>query len=138
MQLEYQIVDQNNMWVPIPPDEIEEGQKFRCINHVSGDLKEGVWGGSRTDNKPTKITKLAFKYRMTQDERIALRNLAKTNDVVYDFLDLVDSAEYIDLSREDTKLGVMYLEDSGVLAAGRSSEILSTDISPKEIYNAGI
>lgn len=81
----------------------------------------------------TKITRLAFKNRMTQDERIAIRTESETNYYVLDFMDLVADASFIDLSREDTIAGVNYLEGLGLLATGRADEILNTPVSPVEL-----
>ena len=81
-----------------------------------------------------KLTKLSFKQRMTQEERIAVREAAKTNAAVYDFQDLLESATYVDLSRQDTIDGVNQLEQAGLLAAGRADEILTTPVHPAEEY----
>lgn len=79
-----------------------------------------------------KITKLAFKNRMTQAERIAIREASQTNPVVYDFLDLVSDAQFIDLTHNDTIAGVNYLESEGLLAAGRADEILTNPVMSEE------
>lgn len=83
----------------------------------------------------TKISKLAFKQRFTQEERIAIRTAAQQNPVVFDFQDLLESATFVDLSREDTIEDVNSLEAGGLLADGRASEILSLDISEYEKWN---
>ena len=80
----------------------------------------------------TKVTKLAFKQRMTAAERIAIRTAASTDPIVFDFMDLVDSAIYIDLARQDTQDGVNYLESAGLLAAGRAAQILTAPITQDE------
>jgi hypothetical protein len=80
----------------------------------------------------TRITKLAFKQRLTQAERIAIRQAAAANAQVFDFQDLVDSATFIDLSRQDTIEGVTTLEAAGLLAEGRAAEILTTPIDDSE------
>lgn len=79
-----------------------------------------------------RITRLAFKNRMTQAERIAIRTAAELDPIVFDFMDLVSDAQFIDLSRADTQAGVNYLEQQGHLAAGRASEILNDPIQPDE------
>lgn len=81
------------------------------------------------------ITKLAFKQRLTQSERIAIRQVAATNPLVYDFVDLMDSATFIDLARIDTIQGVNYLEQTIPLAEGRANEILSSPVQPEESFN---
>ena len=82
----------------------------------------------------SRITKLAFKQRMTQAERIAIRVAAKNNPVVYDFQDLMDSATFIDLSRQDTIDGITAMESAGLLAEGRASEILTAPIDDLERF----
>lgn len=81
----------------------------------------------------TKITKLAFKNRMTSVERIAIRAAAESDPVIYDFMDLVSDATFIDLARPDTQIGVNYLETQGHLAAGRANEILTNPIVEDEM-----
>ena len=80
----------------------------------------------------TKITRLAFKNRMTQAERIVVRSASDTDPIIFDFMDLVSDAQFIDLSRADTIAGVNYLESQGHLAAGRADEILTNPITEEE------
>lgn len=82
----------------------------------------------------TRITKLAFKQRMTQAERVAIRNAAKENDLVYDFQDLLDSATFVDLKRQDTIDGVNQLAQAGLLTEARAEEILTAPVSQDEVY----
>lgn len=79
-----------------------------------------------------KITKLGFKQRFTQEERIAIRAASAANPVVFDFQDLVDSATFIDLSRADTVSAVNSLEQFGLIANGRAKQILSPPITEVE------
>lgn len=117
-------------------DRIPEGYdpNIHELIYANGDAV-GYTGSMRTE-KPaaTKITKLAFKQRMTKNERIAVREAAKTNAEVFDFQDLLDSATYVDLDRQDTIDGVNQLEASGLLADGRASEILTAPVEEHEKY----
>lgn len=97
--------------------------KFPAGAELGGDIDYG-----------SRITKLAFKQRLTQAERIAIRNAAKENDLVYDFQDLLDSATFVDLKRQDTIDGVNQLEQSGLLAEGRADEILNAPVQQHEVY----
>lgn len=81
-----------------------------------------------------RITKLAFKQRFTQQERIDIREAAKTIPQVYDFEDLVNSATFIDLSRDDTKSAVIAIESVIPLLEGRANEILTAPILEHERY----
>lgn len=82
----------------------------------------------------TKITKLSFKQRMTAGERISVRAAAQNDPIVFDFIDLVDSANFIDLASQDTIDGVNYLELQGLIDTGRSNEILTSPIKTDEKY----
>lgn len=84
-----------------------------------------------------KITKLAFKQRMTPQERIDIRAAAQTDPVIFDFMDLISDAQFIDLSRQDTQDGVNYLEAQGHIAAGRANEILTNPIQDDERIDQG-
>ena len=82
----------------------------------------------------TRITKLAFKQRLTQSELISIRAAAQENPVVYDFLDILDSATFIDLTRQDTIDGLTAMESAGLLAEGRANEILTAPIEEHERF----
>lgn len=83
-----------------------------------------------------RITKLAFKQRLTQAERIAIRSAAQTNPVVYDFLDILDSATFIDLSRQETIDGLHAIEAIvPEMQEGRANEILTAPIEDHERFN---
>lgn len=94
---------------------------------------------------PWLITKLAFRNRFTQVEKVAIEIAAldvptapmqqramaaalraNQQDVAV--------ATYIDLKRTDTRAGVQTLETVGLLAAGRAAVILDTPPAPQEVY----
>lgn len=85
-------------------------------------------------SQDTRITKPAFKQRLTQAERIAIRAAAQTDPIVYDFLDIMDSATFIDLSRQDTIDGLTAMETTGLLNEGRANEILTTPVEEHERF----
>jgi len=70
----------------------------------------------------TKITKLSFLQRFTQEERIAIRT--STDPIVVDFLELLSMAQDVDTAYPDTIAGVNYLESTGLVGEGRAAEIL--------------
>lgn len=85
------------------------------------------------DYNGTLISKLALKQRLTKAERIRIRNAAKNSDDVFDAQDLLDSAEYVDLSRKDLSElihGLTPLLDH----ADRPLELLSLQIKDQERY----
>lgn len=93
-----------------------------------------------------KITRLAFRNRFTTAEKIALELASKDNTaappaqrqqsaMIKVYLDDVNSAEFIDLNRKDTRQGVLLLETVGLIATGRAVEILDAVPKLEEIYN---
>jgi hypothetical protein len=89
------------------------------------------------------VTRLAFRKRFTQGEKIAIE-LAALDDPAapqeqrtraaalrVDMKD-TDAATYIDLDRQDTREGVLALELLGLLDEGRALEILDAEIQPLE------
>lgn len=70
------------------------------------------------------LTRLEFLRRFTAEERIAIREAAKTNAVIFDAMELVNLAEFISLSDQDTINLVGYLALQGIITPTRVSEIL--------------
>ena len=103
-----------------------------------------------TDSPPisppqnTKITKLAFRNRFTQAEKTAIE-FASNDDTsastpsrlqaaaLRAYLKDIDSATFIDLTRQDLIDGVQALETMTLIAAGRANQILTTPIEPHEV-----
>lgn len=89
-----------------------------------------------------KISRLAFLTRFTDTEAINL-DLASIGSTVpaatvRRYLSKVNSAEFIDLERADTRNGVLQLEELGFLAAGRALEILNTPAADHEVYKGAL
>lgn len=84
------------------------------------------------DTRPRHITGYAFKMRMTPAERIAIRAAAAVSAEVADFMDLADSAQYIDLDLDTTQDGVEALEAATLIGVGRAAVILDTAIVDAE------
>jgi hypothetical protein len=95
---------------------------------------------------PVRITKLAFRNRFTQAEKVAIEIAALDNPAASmqvraqsaalrsSQLD-VQAAQFIDLTRADTRAGVQMLETAGLLAAGRAAVILDTPPTETEVWN---
>lgn len=81
-----------------------------------------------------RITKQKFKLRLTQEERILIRESAKTNPVVFDFQDLLDSGSHADFNDEVLIAGLNAMEQLGLLDAGRANEILTAPILEHERF----
>ena len=91
----------------------------------------------------TRITRLAFRNRFTQAEKVMLEIAALDNPAatmpqrqqaaaLRAALADTAAATFIDLSRAETRAGVQMLETAGLLAAGRALEILDAEITPEE------
>lgn len=81
------------------------------------------------------ITRLAFRSRLTNEEKVAIYTAAESSVQLKVFLDDLASATYVDLTRPDTIAGINFLETAGLVASGRAAEILDTTISDAERWN---
>ena len=85
------------------------------------------------------ITQRAFKMRMTATERIAIRTVAASNAVIYDFMDLLDASATIDLAVPTLLTDLTVLETTAnpaggtVLATGRAAAIVQAPVQASEI-----
>lgn len=96
---------------------------------------------------PWKITRLAFRSRFTVTEKAQLE-IASLDNPTADmpariqaatlraYLQDAQAAQFIDLTRPDTRAGVLMLEAAGLLAAGRAAVILDTPPTDTEVYLA--
>ena len=71
----------------------------------------------------TQLTRYEFRSRFTTPEKIAMYD--STDTIIKIFLDDIQAAEYIDVADQATIDGVGYLEAQGLIAAGRSADILA-------------
>lgn len=105
----------------------------------------GQWVISNLPPPMRHITKLAFRNRFTQAEKVTIEmaqldNPAATMQARAQAAALRASqqdivcATYIDLGRADTRAGVQQLESAGLLAAGRAAQILDAPIGDTEVY----
>lgn len=69
------------------------------------------------------LPKLDYLKRFTQEERIAIRNMGKTSDVVNDYIELMNAAVTVHLDDPDTVQGLAALEQVGAIGPGRAAEI---------------
>jgi len=82
---------------------------------------------THSDIKPdtsTKLTKLQFQLRFTFEELVAIEEAALSNSAVRVLQKQQEVAEYIDLSDENTILGLMYLNSINLVTESRINEIL--------------
>ena len=95
----------------------------------------------------TRITRLAFRNRFTQPEKVMLE-LAGLGDpaapmpqrqqaaAIRVYLADVAASTFVDLARADTRAGVQALEAGGLLAAGRALAILDAPVEAHERLTA--
>mgnify|MGYP001766078236 CR=1 FL=1 len=71
------------------------------------------------------LTKLEYLRRFTQAERVTIREAAKVNPVLEDYMALLELATEIDTGDADTIVAVNMLEQAGLVGPGRAQEILN-------------
>lgn len=74
---------------------------------------------------PDSWSRYEFLSLLTGQERIAIRERAKTDPVVYDFMDLLSLSGTIFRSNPNVKSGLEYLASIGCLEVNRPMEILN-------------
>ena len=77
------------------------------------------------DHAPVLLTKLQYLRRFTQLERITIRTAAAQSPALADYLHMLELAEEINLADPDTVAAVQMLEGAGLIAQGRTAEILN-------------
>jgi hypothetical protein len=111
----------------------EQGQRFRFM--TAGGWQYGTYAPEpASEVVDMRITKQKFKLRFTQDERVLIRETAKTNPVVFDFQDLLDSGSHADLKDPVLITGLSAMERLELIAQGRANEILTAPILEHERY----
>lgn len=86
-----------------------------------GNVVGFAWVG--TPPPRTRLTRYEFRSRFTTPEKTAMYD--STDTIIKIFLDDIQAAEYIDVTDQATIDGVAYLETQGLIAAGRSADILA-------------
>ena len=93
-----------------------------------------------------KITKLAFRNRFTQTEKVTIEIAALDNPAAdmqtrglaaslrANQQDIM-AAQFIDLMYADTRAGVQTLETYGMIGEGRAAEILDTEPTADEVFD---
>ena len=99
-------------------------------------IVSGPGADSAPPEETYKITRLAFLNRFTDAEAIAL-DLASIGTTIAAasirrYMQKVNAATFIDLSRDDTIAGVRQLETVGLIGAGRADQILEAPITELE------
>lgn len=112
------------------------GQEYQLI--INGDIVlQSYWNDNSTVQN-TKITQLAFLNRFTDDEAvdIDLASMGNTREaaLLRRYLQKVNAATYVDLSRQDLADDLNKLVEYGLLSAERANTILTAPIQSDEIF----
>lgn len=145
MATEYQILDGDQVI-----DQILASEEFMRLQYPDGNYRplvttEPAVTEPEPEPAPARrvITIRAFKQRFTQAERVAVR-LAGTDDptrpmaereqaaTLADWQDILNSVQFVDLDFSETIAAVQLMEQAGLLAQGRGTEILGAEILPEE------
>lgn len=81
---------------------------------------------------PNVITKVAFRFRMTDTEYVGVINAAKTDVEVAAWVETFNMVSQIDLDNQRTKDGVANLVSKNLLTQERATEILTAPVQPNE------
>lgn len=95
------------------------------IVDAEGNVRGQVYYDPDNNQQPNRMTLTRYEFRsqFTTAEKVAMYD--STDTVIKIFLDDVQAAEYIDVTDQATIDGVAYLETQGLIAAGRSTDILA-------------
>ena len=80
----------------------------------------------------TTITRFAFRQRFTFEERVAIRTAAESDKEVMVWLEDLQTASFIDLTRSEATEGAAMLESKGLIDPGRADEVLTEPVQPHE------
>jgi len=81
---------------------------------------------------PAIITKVAFRFRMTDAEYVGVLSAAKTDVEVAAWVETFNMVSQIDLDNQRTKDGVANLVSKNLLTQARADEILTAPVQPNE------
>lgn len=81
---------------------------------------------------PNIITKVAFRFRLTDAEYVGILSAAKTDMEVAAWVETFNMVSSIDLDNQHTKYGVANLVSKNLLTQARADEILTAPVQPNE------
>lgn len=71
------------------------------------------------------VTALVFLNRFTPDERFAIRQAARQNEGLEDWLDMLRASQEVDLDDPRTQAGLNAMVNAGLLTPARRDEVLA-------------
>ena len=84
------------------------------------------------DTRPPVITKVAFRFRLTDQEYVGILSAAKTDIEVAAWVETFNMVSQIDLSNQRTKDGVANLVTKNLLTQARATTILTAPVQESE------
>jgi|688.fasta_scaffold102310_3 hypothetical protein len=78
------------------------------------------------------ITRLAFRYRMTDEEYVGILTAAKTDVSVAAWVETFNIVSQVNLNDSRTKSGLDMMVSKGLLTSQRETEILTAPVQPNE------
>ena len=101
------------------------GISIHEFDGIIPDLNSSVWDANSETlvEDTTVLTKLNFLNRFTMSERVTIR--ASSDPVVKDIMNLLEVADYVDVTDPNTVQGVGYLSAVGLIQSSRIAEILA-------------
>lgn len=97
--------------------------------------KEGAFSPPVPPTEPVLlniITKVAFRFRLTDAEYVGILSAAKTDVEVASWVETFNMVSSIDLDNQRTKDGVANLVSKNLLTQARADEILTAPVQPNE------
>jgi hypothetical protein len=82
--------------------------------------------------EPRVITKVAFRFRLTDAEYVGILSAAKTDVEVAAWVETFNMSTTIDLDNQRTKDGVQNLVGKNLLTQARADEVLNAPVQPGE------
>jgi hypothetical protein len=99
-----------------------------CIGEYNGAIGEGTLptytGTNPLDRYETVLSKTDFKTLFTATEYRAISNLAGTDNNAYQFWDMAQTADRIDMNDDRTTAGLSYVSGMGAITGPRLAVIL--------------
>jgi hypothetical protein len=84
------------------------------------------------DSRPPVITKVAFRFRLTDAEYVGILTAAKSDVAVQAWLETFNMVSQIDLGNQRTKDGVALLVSKNLLTQARATSILTDPVQESE------
>lgn len=118
-------LDTDGMWVDLTGVSPEPGRDWT--------YKDGVFTPPPPPPPiPNIITKVAFRFRLTDAEYVGILSAAKTDVEVAAWVETFNMVSSIDLDNQRTKDGVANLVNKNLLTQARADEILTAPVQPNE------